>query len=85
MTAPNPFDALDLTDIVNARHLLNWYARLEPVYRQRIVDTIIDNAGVISFIGQAAAHTEHSPGDFDQEALHDLAERMQRKVNKMSR
>lgn len=80
MTAINPFDAADLTNYIEANHILNWYARLSDSMRQRCVDTILDTTAVMEFIGQAHIHLQHNPDDFDVDALNDLAERMQRKI-----
>ena len=77
--AVNPFDAADLTRLDEAVHILNWYARCTSVMRQRCVDTIVDDAAVITFLSIAAEHSEHSY-DFDTDALRDLAERMRRKI-----
>lgn len=82
MTAINPFDAADLTNYIESNHILNWYARLSPALKQRCVDSIIDTTSVIEFIGQATQHLEHSPNDFDKEALNDLAMRILEKIRR---
>lgn len=76
MTAINPFDAADLTNYIEANHILQWYARLSPAMKQRCVNTIIDTVAVVEFIGQATQHLQHSPDDFDVTALNDLAQRI---------
>jgi hypothetical protein len=81
MTAPiNPFDEAQLDDYDEAQHLLQWYARLSESMRQRCVDTIIDNEGMLAFLRQATAHSRHSPGDFNSEVIIDLTRRMLEKL-----
>jgi hypothetical protein len=76
MTAINPFDAADLTKLNEARQILNWYAKLSDAMKQRCVDTIKDNEAVLVFINRAQDHSDHDNGDFDPDALDDLAQRM---------
>lgn len=77
MTAINPFDAADLTNYVEANHILNWYAKLpSDAMKQRCVDTIVDVQAVKAFIRDAREHLQQHPGDFDADALDDLDTRI---------
>ena len=82
MTAINPFDAADLSDLVEAQHVLRWYAKLSDGMKQRCVDTIEDNDAVLEFINRAQEHNEHDTnGDFDPEIVDDLARRLIEKLS----
>jgi hypothetical protein len=81
MTAINPFDAADLSNLVEAQYILRWYAKLSDAMRQRCVDTIEDSEAVLVFINRAQDHSDHDNGDFDPDALDDLAQRMIQKAS----
>lgn len=78
----NPFDAADLTQLIQAQHIMAWYQRLTPAMRQQCVDTIVDTQAVMEFIGQAIQHVQHDPHDFDSAALGDLAARLQERMSR---
>lgn len=73
----NPFDAADLADFYQVQHILQWYKRLSPSLRQRLVDTVINRQALWEMLGQAWQHQEHSIGDFDPDILLDLQRRLE--------
>ena len=79
--AINPFDAADLSKVDEAQQILRWYATLSDTLRQRCVDTIKNNEAVLVFINHAQEHSDHDNGDFDPDALDDLAQRMIQKAS----
>lgn len=80
MTPINPFDEADLSNLAEARHLLQWYARLSESMRQRCVDTIQYDQAVLAFLRNATEHAQHMPDDFDPNVLIDLTRRMLEKL-----
>ena len=79
--AVNPFDAADLSNLVQAQQILRWYAKLSPVMKQRCVDMIKNDEAVLVFINRVQEHGNHDNGDFDPDALDDLAQRMIQKAS----
>jgi hypothetical protein len=78
----NPFDAADLSKLNEAQQILRWYATLSDVMKQRCVDTIKNDEAVLVFINQAQEHIQHdTDGDFDPDALYDLAQRLIQKLS----
>ena len=83
MTIPiNPFDAADLQDLVEARHVVRWYEQLSETMRQRCIETIIDDTAMLAFLRHASTHAQHNPRDFNADVIIDITRRMLEKLRR---